>query len=49
MDEGKTASVNISFFPGDVGGTFANVNRWRAQMGLPPVDARQAGQRHAAP
>ena len=35
--EGKTASVNISFFPGDVGGAFANVNRWRAQMGLPPV------------
>jgi hypothetical protein len=34
---GKTASVNISFFPGDVGGAFANVNRWRAQLGLPPV------------
>jgi hypothetical protein len=35
--QGKTASVTISFFPGDVGGVFANVNRWRAQMGLPPV------------
>ena len=35
--QGKTASVNISFFPGDVGGVFANVNRWRAQIGLPPV------------
>jgi hypothetical protein len=35
--QGKTASVNISFFPGDVGGAFANVNRWRAQIGLPPV------------
>jgi hypothetical protein len=35
--QGKTASVNISFFPGDVGGVFANVNRWRAQLGLPPV------------
>jgi hypothetical protein len=35
--QGKAASVNISFFPGDVGGVFANVNRWRAQIGLPPV------------
>ncbi len=35
--QGNAASVNISFFPGDVGGTFANVNRWRKQMGLPPV------------
>ena len=35
--QGKAASVNISFFPGDVGGTFANVNRWRAQLGLPAV------------
>ena len=32
-----TASVAISVFPGDVGGTFANVNRWRGQMGLAPV------------
>jgi hypothetical protein len=36
--QGQSATVNISFFPGDVGGTFANVNRWRGQMGLPPVD-----------
>ena len=35
--QGKTASVNISFFPGDVGDVFANVNRWRRQLGLPPV------------
>src|SRR5205823_6348878 len=27
----------ISAFPGDVGGTFGNVNRWRGQMGLPPI------------
>jgi hypothetical protein len=26
--------VNISMFPGDVGGLLANVNRWRAQVGL---------------
>jgi hypothetical protein len=33
------AAVSISFFPGDVGGTFNNVNRWRGQIGLPPVEA----------
>lgn len=38
-DAGKTATVTISSFPGDVGGTFANVNRWRAQMSLPPIEA----------
>jgi hypothetical protein len=37
-DAGKTASVTISSFPGDVGGTFANVNRWRGQLGLPPIE-----------
>jgi len=36
---GAKAAVSVSFFPGDVGGTFNNVNRWRGQMGLPPVKA----------
>lgn len=27
--------ILISAFPGDVGGTVANVNRWRGQLGLP--------------
>lgn len=31
------AVVTVSTFPGDVGGTFANVNRWRTQMSLPPI------------
>ena len=35
------ADVTVSFFPGDVGGVAANVNRWRGQLGLPPVDASQ--------
>jgi len=38
--DGK-AEVAISFFPGDVGGVLANVNRWRAQLGQPPVKADQ--------
>src|ERR1043166_1829259 len=39
--ENQKAEVTISSFPGDVGGTLANVNRWRGQLGLSPVD--QAG------
>jgi hypothetical protein len=31
---GTTAKVTVSSFPGDVGGLAANVNRWRAQVGL---------------
>ena len=29
------AEVFVSVFPGDTGGTLANVNRWRKQIGLP--------------
>jgi len=36
-DGGQKANVAISVFPGNVGGTLANVNRWRAQMGLAPI------------
>ena len=32
------AEVAITAFPGDVGGILANVNRWRGQAGLDPVD-----------
>jgi hypothetical protein len=32
------AEIAITAFPGDVGGFLANVNRWRGQAGLPPVD-----------
>ena len=33
------AEITLMTFPGDVGGLLANVNRWRDQSGLPPVDA----------
>jgi len=33
------AEITVMTFPGDVGGLLANVNRWRGQSGLPPVDA----------
>jgi len=30
--------VSVTVFPGTAGGEIANVNRWRNQIGLPPVD-----------
>jgi hypothetical protein len=35
------AEVTVAAFPGDVGGLLANVNRWRDQLGHPPVDAAE--------
>lgn len=34
---GATAELAVTAFPGDVGGDLANLNRWRGQLGLPPV------------
>ena len=39
IDLGDNLLLVVSRFPGDVGGNLANVNRWRAQMKLPPVTA----------
>ena len=36
------ADVTISKFPGTVGGLAANVNRWRNQLGLPPLGDAEA-------
>ena len=36
---GGKAEITVMTFPGDVGGLLANVNRWRGQAGLSPVDA----------
>jgi hypothetical protein len=35
---GAKAEVAVSIFPSDTGGTLANVNRWRSQLGLEPTD-----------
>jgi hypothetical protein len=37
--DGAKAEMAVTHFPGDVGGDLENVNRWRQQVGLPPVDA----------
>ena len=36
--DGAKADVSVSIFPSDTGGTLANVNRWRRQLGLADVD-----------
>ena len=36
--DGAKAEVFVSVFPSESGGTLANVNRWRRQIGLDPVD-----------
>ncbi len=40
------AEVTVSAFPGSTGGVLANVNRWRGQVGLAPVDEAEAN-KHA--
>ena len=35
---GKQADVSVVSLSGSAGGTLANVNRWREQMKLPPID-----------
>jgi hypothetical protein len=41
--DGK-AEITVSMFPGDVGGTVANVNRWRRQIGLEPWGESEVNQ-----
>jgi hypothetical protein len=36
--------VLLSAFPGDTGGLLANINRWRGQLGLDPIDDAQLAQ-----
>lgn len=36
---GQQAELAVTAFPGDVGGNLANVNRWRQQLQLAPIDA----------
>ena len=38
-DNGASAELSITAFPGETGGLLANLNRWRGQIGLPPLAA----------
>lgn len=37
-DPSNPIEIAVTRFPGRVGGELANINRWRGQMGLAPVD-----------
>jgi hypothetical protein len=39
--QGGKAQVSVSMFDNDTGGTLANVNRWRGQIGLGEITAAQ--------
>ena len=39
--EATSADVSITAFPGDAGGLAPNVNRWRSQLQLPPLEEDQ--------
>lgn len=39
-----SAEVTILTFPGDVGGTLANINRWRDQIGLDPATSENVNE-----
>jgi hypothetical protein len=38
----ESGEISITVFPGDVGGMAANVNRWRAQLGLSTLSSEAA-------
>jgi len=42
--EARRAELAITNFPGDVGGTLPNINRWRAQAGLAAIAVDQLEQ-----
>jgi hypothetical protein len=37
-NDGHEAKISITVFPGNAGGPLANLNRWRRQLSLEPVD-----------
>ena len=39
-----TADVSVIAFPGEAGGLISNINRWRGQLQLPPLDEDQLSQ-----
>ncbi len=40
-DGERKVDIAITAFPGDVGGLLANINRWRGEVGLPPVESAE--------
>jgi len=38
-ENGEACDLSITAFPGAVGGELANLNRWRGQLNLPPIES----------
>lgn len=41
-EQGQSADIAVTAFPGDVGGPLANINRWRGQIGLGAITEEEA-------
>jgi len=39
--DGTSADVSVVAFPGEAGGLVSNINRWRGQLELPPLEEKQ--------
>ena len=39
-----SADISVIAFPGEAGGLLSNINRWRGQLQLPPLDENQLSQ-----
>ncbi len=42
-EAGEEADFSVIAFPGDAGGLLQNLNRWRGQIGLPPLAEAELG------
>ncbi|MGE0267057.1 MAG: hypothetical protein AB7S78_01195 [Candidatus Omnitrophota bacterium] len=42
-EDGRSAEISIVVLPGEAGGDLPNINRWRRQIGLDPVDNAALG------
>jgi hypothetical protein len=42
--DATSADVSVVAFPGDAGGLASNINRWRGQLELPPLEEQQLRQ-----
>ncbi len=39
--DGTSADISVVVFPGEAGGLVSNINRWRGQLELPPLEEKQ--------
>lgn len=39
--DGTSADISVVAFPGEAGGLVSNINRWRGQLELPPLEEKQ--------